>query len=49
MASKYRAGVRRVQITSNTAVWYQLGKPVVAPVESLSTSPKGDLSPKCFG
>jgi hypothetical protein len=29
MAGWCRAGERRVQITSNTAVWYHLGKPVV--------------------
>lgn len=45
MANWHGAGVRHVQITSNTAVWYHSGMPVVPVRWVLSRDPAGRFAP----
>jgi DDE superfamily endonuclease len=48
MANWYGEGKRRVQITSNTAVWYHSGKPVVPIRWVLIRDPHGRFAPQAL-
>jgi hypothetical protein len=48
MANWYGEGERRVQITSNTAVWYHAGKPVVPIRWVLIRDPQGQFDPQAL-